>query len=127
MGTLAPGLRRHGAVSGCWEGEWISDAAAIRARSDALSAAQDPVVPIAHTPPIIRHLRLVDLLLQLRLRPPHVGGPDDGGWKFRGSAELGCWIAGGLYEYEGRADRESFVASYNSGFDHGVFRMKRVH
>jgi hypothetical protein len=25
----------------------------------------------------------------------------DGVWKLRGSAELSCWVAGGLYEYEG--------------------------
>jgi len=49
-----------------------------------------------------------------------------GAWKLRGSAELGCWIAGGLYEYEGRVERGEYVASYRSGFDRGVFRMKRV-
>ena len=50
----------------------------------------------------------------------------DGGARVRGSAELGCWVSSGLYEYEGRFDGDTFVASYNSGFDRGVFRLKRV-
>jgi hypothetical protein len=47
-------------------------------------------------------------------------------WTSRGSAELGCWIAGGLYEYEGRASGDEYVATYCSDFDRGVFRLKRV-
>ena len=45
---------------------------------------------------------------------------------FRGSAELGCWIAGGLYEYEGRIDGGDFTATYKSEDDRGVFKLKRV-
>lgn len=51
---------------------------------------------------------------------------DGDAWTSRGSAELGCWIAGGLYEYEGRAQSGRYVATYRSDFDHGIFRMKRV-
>jgi len=47
-------------------------------------------------------------------------------WKFRGSAELGCWIGGGLYEYEGTAGGGEYRATYRSSDDHGIFRMKRV-
>src|SRR5262245_5054659 len=35
-------------------------------------------------------------------------------WKLRGSAELGCWIAGGLYEYEARVEDGEYVASYRA-------------
>jgi hypothetical protein len=51
---------------------------------------------------------------------------DGDAWHSRGSAELSCWIAGGVYEYEGRAAGDDFVASYRSDFDRGVFRLKRV-
>jgi len=51
---------------------------------------------------------------------------DGDAWISRGGAELGCWIAGGWYEYEARASAEEYVASYRSDFDRGVFRMKRV-
>jgi hypothetical protein len=51
---------------------------------------------------------------------------DGGAWKLRGDAELGCWIAGGLYEYEARVEGGEYVATYRSDFDRGVFRMKRV-
>ena len=47
-------------------------------------------------------------------------------WKFRGSAELGCWIAGGLYEYEGRIEGSDYAATYKSDGDHGVFKLKRA-
>jgi hypothetical protein len=49
-----------------------------------------------------------------------------GVWKLRGSAELSCWVAGGLYEYEARVENGEYVATYRSDFDRGVFRMKRV-
>ncbi len=54
---------------------------------------------------------------------PHARG---GAWTLRGSAELGCFIAGGLYEYEARVENGEYVATYRSDFDHGVFRLKRV-
>jgi hypothetical protein len=47
-------------------------------------------------------------------------------WYSRGSAELSCWVAGGLYEYEGRSAGDDFVATYRSDFDRGIFRLKRV-
>ena len=52
--------------------------------------------------------------------------PRGGPWKLRGSAELGCWVAGGLYEYEARVEGSDYVATYRSSFDRGVFRLKKV-
>jgi hypothetical protein len=49
-----------------------------------------------------------------------------GAWKLRGSAELSCWVAGGLYEYEARVEGGEYVATYRSSFDRGVFRLQRV-
>ncbi len=46
-------------------------------------------------------------------------------WRFRGSAELGCWIAGGLYTYEGQAGPAGYEATYRSEEDRGVFRLRR--
>ncbi len=51
---------------------------------------------------------------------------DGDSWYSRGSAELSCWVAGGLYEYEGRASGDDFVATYRCDFDRGVFRLKRL-
>jgi hypothetical protein len=47
-------------------------------------------------------------------------------WRFRGSAEIDYFIAGGLYEYEGLVQGDEFIASYRSSFDSGIFRMKRL-
>jgi hypothetical protein len=57
---------------------------------------------------------------------PMTGERDGEAWKFRGSAELGCWIAGGLYEYEGRVTESQYTATYKSEGDHGVFKLERV-
>jgi hypothetical protein len=46
-------------------------------------------------------------------------------WHFRGEAELGCWIAGGLYRYEGQATAAGFDATYAGPDDRGVFKMGR--
>ena len=47
-------------------------------------------------------------------------------WRFRGSAVIDYFIAGGLYEYEGYVSGDDFIASYRASFDSGVFRMKRA-
>ena len=43
---------------------------------------------------------------------------------FTGSADLGK-LAGGVYEYDGKASGEEFFCNYRSKGDHGHFRMTR--
>jgi hypothetical protein len=50
----------------------------------------------------------------------------DGEWRFKGEAELGCWVAGGHYTYEGTAKGSEFRSTYRSEEDRGVFEMKRA-
>jgi hypothetical protein len=45
-------------------------------------------------------------------------------WKFDGEKDLGI-LNGGIYQYDGLADGEEFVCTYDSSMDKGVFRMKR--
>lgn len=47
-----------------------------------------------------------------------------GEFKFHGEADLG-WLAGGLYRYDGTADRSNFFSTYSCKYDHGTFQMKR--
>lgn len=43
---------------------------------------------------------------------------------FHGEANLG-WLAGGVYTYTGTATSNSFIAGYDSKYDHGTFQMSR--
>lgn len=51
--------------------------------------------------------------------------PVAGGWEFEGKADLG-WLHGGVYTYKGRVEGDEFQSTYDSAFDKGIFRMKRV-
>jgi hypothetical protein len=45
-------------------------------------------------------------------------------FEFQGAADLGR-LAGGVYEYEGRATPSEFFSTYRSKYDHGIFKMAR--
>lgn len=49
---------------------------------------------------------------------------DGDGWLLEGSADLG-WLAGGVYDYHGRASLERFFCTFQSEGDHGVFALER--
>lgn len=51
-------------------------------------------------------------------------GQTAGAFKFSGEADLG-WLAGGVYHYEGHADRTNFFSTYSCKYDHGTFQMTR--
>ena len=48
----------------------------------------------------------------------------DGSYQFDGSANLGR-LAGGRYQYEGRATPTNFFSTYQAKADGGIFEMKR--
>ena len=45
-------------------------------------------------------------------------------YHFSGEADLG-WYAGGIYRYEGNANRTNFFSTYSCKYDHGTFQMSR--
>lgn len=51
--------------------------------------------------------------------------PVAGGWEFEGEADLG-WLHGGVYTYKGRVQGDNFESTYDSAFDKGTFRMRKV-
>ena len=50
---------------------------------------------------------------------------EDGVIKFYGKEDLG-WMAGGVYEYEGKATKTEFISTYRCESDHGTFNMTPV-
>lgn len=50
--------------------------------------------------------------------------PHENGWRFTGEKNLGK-LAGGVYQYEGKATPTDFSATYRSKYDHGIFEMQR--
>ena len=45
-------------------------------------------------------------------------------FNFNGQANLG-WLAGGVYYYEGHAEKTNFFSKYSNKYDHGTFQMTR--
>jgi hypothetical protein len=106
-------------ISGCWDGEWISEASGHRGR---LRCVIDPVAPAlwrmhfrAEYSKLFRACYSTDFSV--------VQGP--GRWTFSGGMNLGA-LAGGTYEYTGSATLEALTCSYRSARDHGEFRLKRA-
>lgn len=52
-------------------------------------------------------------------------GEKNAKWSFGGEEDLGL-LNGGLYKYDGATDGAEFVCKYDSTFDKGTFKMKRV-
>jgi len=49
----------------------------------------------------------------------------DTGFRLKGQFDLGA-LAGGIYHYEGEITPAEFKCAYRCGYDHGIFRMKRL-
>ena len=107
--------------AGRWAGTWHSDASGhegalrciVTLRDSAYQARYDASYTWICMPLGFEYLLPVEAV------------KDGQALRLRGGAELGCWIAGGWYEYEGIVENGEFIASYRSSFDHGIFRMKR--
>ena len=105
-------------ITGRWEGSWISTAnghhGALRClvmkRADGgfdarYRATYQRVLSFSYTVPLHTDVGAV-------------------GGVFRGEADLG-WLAGGIYQYEGRANATNFFSTYDSKYDRGTFQMTR--
>lgn len=105
-------------ASGRWEGEWVSAATGHRGPLHCVVSVLSPglwrMVFRASYSGFFRACYATDFTV----------GQEDGAWMFTGRQDLGT-LAGGLYEYEGRATIEAMTCRYKSAKDHGEFRLKR--
>lgn len=107
-------------VTGCWDGEWVSEASGHRGR---LRCVLTPVAPSlwrmyfrAEYAKVFRACYSTDF---------SVAEPEPGRWTFKGGSDLGA-LAGGSYEYAGYATLTELICSYRSAKDHGEFRLRRA-
>lgn len=107
---------------GAWEGDWHSDPSGHAGALRCIVTRSEEGFRSRY------HATFAFLLLPLSFEyeVPLTALQEGDTWRFRGSATIDYFIAGGLYEYEGLVQRDEFIASYRAGFDSGVFRMKRV-
>lgn len=108
-----------GGMTGCWTGEWISEATGHRGPLHCVSVVTGPATWRmyfrAEYSRVFRACYSTDFTIV----------EESGGWTFSGGSNLGA-LAGGAYEYRGSATRDALTCSYESARDHGEFRLARV-
>ena len=108
-------------IAGPWEGRWISQ---VNGHNDALRALIIPVDTNHYDVKFYAAYKkwiTVHFGYTVRMETAPAA---NGALTFHGSEDLGA-LAGGVYTYEGRADRTNFFSTYNSKYDRGTFEMKR--
>jgi hypothetical protein len=108
-------------LAGRWEGSWRSDANGHTGRLRCVVTPLGPNRYRAHFHAVYWKIFRFAYAVELNAR-----AADGGRTAFQGAADLGWW-AGGRYSYAGDAGAADFAATYNSRYDHGVFRMQRAH
>jgi hypothetical protein len=108
----------NGAISGPWEGRWLSDknghTGKLRAVLTKTSDQEYDARFHATFWKIFRSSYRVPLKFQ----------EENGRTILSGEQNLG-WLSGGDYTYQGEATPTTFFSTYKSKYDHGTFEMKR--
>ena len=106
-------------MAGAWEGTWASDSKPLKGR---LSASIEKLPDGAYRSSFTSETGFGTTdksVCVFRVTP------QGGLWEFEGKEDLG-FFKGGTYVYKGTVDGKDFVCTYDSTFDKGVFRMRRV-
>ena len=106
------------AITGAWEGRWISDVNGHSGRLRCLIAQGTNGVLDARF--YATYKRVLHFGYTVPLQPRFAPN----GTAFMGSADLGI-LAGGVYRYSGYATPTNFFSSYDSKYDRGTFVMER--
>jgi uncharacterized protein YceK len=106
------------ALTGAWEGTWLSDVNGHHGRLRALITENSDGT--YHAWYHAKYKRILSFSYSVDMEAQDI--PD--GHAFNGKANLGK-LAGGVYAYEGFATNGIYNATYDSKYDHGVFKMER--
>ena len=106
------------AITGRWEGFWLSDVNAHTGKLRCLITHQTNDLYAARFRATYLKVLRFSYTVPLRVESR------DGGWSFRGEEDLGV-AAGGIYRYVGTASATNFHSTYDSKYDRGTFEMRR--
>ena len=117
----APAESAASPIAGQWIGTWRSD---VNGHHDQLRC-----LVVSGTDQILSarfHARYKKAFLRFSFgyAVPLTIRTNDARIEFAGEADLG-WYAGGTYRYRGFATATNFYSTYDSKYDHGVFRLQR--
>ncbi len=105
-------------MTGRWQGVWVSESTG---HADQLRAVIDRKDDGTYRAQFhAKYHTILSFGYTVPLKVEKTGSA----FKFSGEADLG-WLAGGLYQYAGRADATNFSSTYTSKDDHGTFQMGR--
>ena len=105
-------------VLGRWEGTWLSEVNGHNGNLRCLITLKKDGTYNARFHAIYRKVIGFGYTVPLDLTQTN------GVFEFRGHANLGWW-AGGVYYYEGHAQKADFFSTYRCKYDHGIFQMTR--
>jgi len=104
-------------LEGRWQGEWISDANGHRGALKCLLTKTESGEYQATFYAV--YARFLSVAYSVPLHGRQIGGK----LKLEGQPDLGQ-LAGGIYHYEGEADKTEFNCTYRCKYDHGTFQLK---
>jgi L,D-peptidoglycan transpeptidase YkuD (ErfK/YbiS/YcfS/YnhG family) len=105
-------------LQGRWDGSWLSDVNGHNGRLRCIVTRKEDGTYRA------RFHATYQKVLTFGYTVPLSVHATNGVFYFSGQANLHWW-AGGVYDYEGRAEGTNFFSTYRCKYDHGTFRMSR--
>lgn len=106
------------AITGAWDGQWLSDVNGHRGRLRCIIEPKTDNVYSAWFK--ARFWKIFTYSYKITMQAK----PIDGQYQFKSEQNLG-WLAGGVYHYEGQASPTKFFSTYSNKYDHGTFQMSR--
>lgn len=106
------------ALTGAWEGTWLSEVNGHNGRLRALITENPDGTYNARYH--AKYKRILSFAYSVDVEAKEIPK----GHAFKGEADLGR-LAGGVYTYEGFATNGVYNATYDSKYDQGVFKMQR--
>lgn len=109
---------KPGAVTGAWEGTWLSDVNGHTGRLRCLVTQKNQQEYEFHFKATYWKLFRYSYLVTLPVTH------NSAGYTFSGDEDLG-YLAGGIYHYDGTITGTNLNATYSCKFDHGTFTLSR--
>ena len=107
-------------ITGCWEGTWQNSNNTHQDRMRAILTRVNDTEYGAH------FYAKYKKIFSFTYRATFQGTWAEDEFRFHGEEDLGA-LAGGVYNYEGRASPTNYYSTYSSRYDVGTFTLQRPH